>query len=223
LVFFIIIYVDRRLWKDSHVLMFSTIIIAGTCFYLGFDNDMPQCQLLIVWMVGAALNIALVKSRLSKFPKTGGLTALTIPILGSLSAAGLAYFWPAPTGRYSDRLVLAAISALPSTVLVSLLWIAIFQELGLANNLERGVYDAPILAFIRGIFVALINLIPGLEEFDANRNRPRRNRRRRPHRRLHMSPEPERLPLRNQPWADPVFEGYRHDRDDPNNWNRFPH
>jgi hypothetical protein len=223
LVLLVIIYVDQRLWRDSHILMLFTIIIAGACFCLGFDNDISQRHLLLVWMLGACMNIALLKGRLSKFPKTGGLTALTIPTLGFFSATGLAYFWPALAGRYSDRLVLAAIGALPSTVLASLLWIAIFQELGLADSLERGVYDAPILAFIRGIFVTLINLIPGLEGFDANRNRPRRNRRRRPHRQLHhMIPEPGRLPLRNPPWADPAFEEYRHDRDDPNNWNRFP-
>ncbi|PVH89910.1 hypothetical protein DL98DRAFT_647593 [Cadophora sp. DSE1049] len=143
--------------KVAQVLTPLMIVMPFACLDLGRDAAFPERQLLVVSIFSASLNIMWLKDKLADLPRTGGLTTLIIVALGVLSAASLAYYLPVVGGRYADRFILAAVSALLTTMIWSIIWVAGFYNLGLAQRLEIGVYDERIGAFTKRIFDTWIN------------------------------------------------------------------
>ncbi|KAG4442655.1 hypothetical protein IFR05_001840 [Cadophora sp. M221] len=152
-VFTAVVYLERC----KEVLTPLMIVMPFACLDLGREIAFPERQLLLVAIFSASLNIAWLKSKLAKLPRTGGLTALLIAAIGFLSACGAAYYLPAMGGRYADRFILAAVSTLFMTMVWSVVWVVCFHNLGLAQRLEVGEYDEHIGAFTKRIFETWIN------------------------------------------------------------------
>jgi len=124
----------------------------------------------------AALNFAYLKDKLIAFPKSGGLAAFVIFLLGLLSALAVAD-WNDYEGRYADPRVLGAVAISPTTTICSMLWVAAFLKTGIAQRVEDGTYNGPILNFVNQFFLALFARIGDARIFGATDNGAGRVRR----------------------------------------------
>lgn len=151
----IVIYAERR--HIHHVLMAFMGIMPLVCLTIGNDPTFSECQLAILWIFTAGLIVAWLKEKLTKYPRTGGLTALIILGLGVSSAASIAHSTPSLGGRYASELVLTCIGSLATTTFWSWTWLVTFHNLQIADRLEAGDYDRQVGAFTRRVFDTWIN------------------------------------------------------------------
>ncbi|KAE8451547.1 hypothetical protein EG329_003620 [Mollisiaceae sp. DMI_Dod_QoI] len=139
-------------WRDPELLLFPTIVVDIGCYVFGTDSRNSRSDVAVAWLFAAGLNVALLKDQLKKYRRTGGIMALIIATLGTITAIGLSCGLSFPEGeRYSDPLISVAMGVLPGTLVWEVVWLALAQ-LQFYENLENGIYDEAISNFCSRIF-----------------------------------------------------------------------
>ena len=175
-VFIAIVRADQGPWRDSNLLMFAMIVVSIGTFFLGMDEEnVPIWQLGLVWTFGASLNVAYLKEKLIAFPKHGGLTALTVAALGLTSAIFLVDKLEF-RGRYADPWIFGTVTSLPTTVFFTLFWVAAILKTGVAQKLEDGAYNGPILDFVNNFLLSFFTRVAAARVFGIMDNEAGRTR-----------------------------------------------
>jgi hypothetical protein len=185
-----------------------TIIVPIGIFLLGMDNCISNWQLTFCCVFSGSLITANLKDKFESLPKSGGLTALCITILGVLSACLVAYFVGFEKryefeGRYANPWIFGAVIAFSTTMLVSEFWINAFYRTGLAKRIEAGEYNESILRVVKDVsaelFLTLVTQIPGFRAFGINWERARDQR---------LGPAPPNHPRQMFSEAAAIEEGF---------------
>jgi hypothetical protein len=125
-------------WRDTSRLLVPSLFMNIGCYIIGADGRVSTADLAVTWLFAAGLNIALLKDKLRRYLRTGGLMALFIAILGTLTAIGSACTVSFPEGeRYSNPLVFVAIGMLPGTLLWEIVWLVLVQLVVPGNGVHE--------------------------------------------------------------------------------------
>lgn len=166
--YFIITYCDQGRWKEADLLLITMSMVSGGSFFIGMDDWLSGWQLSLLWVFNACLNIKFLQQKLSDFPKSRQLTAFVIGSLGFASAGILALSIPAPDGRYQNPWILANMLVTPTTTFLSISWLVVFRNTGVARGLEDGSYHVPVLGFFKNMALGAILLVLLISVFGKN-------------------------------------------------------
>lgn len=157
--YFTITYCDQGRWKGTDLLLISITMVSGGSFFLGMSEWLSGWQLSLLWIFNACLDIEFLQQKLSEFPRSRELIAFGIGLLGFVSAGILAVSIPAPDGRYKNPWIHAAMLVPPTTIFISISWIVLLRNTGVARALEDGNYHISLSGLLKNIALGVIALI----------------------------------------------------------------
>jgi hypothetical protein len=144
----------KKKW-NLDLLLAANIVTPFACMYVAVDNEFSDHELLILWLYGVGLDFMWVKDKILKYPRSAGVVALLLPVVGVLSASQFVHKVPALQTRFDDQVLPIVILSFPTTVFCSLMWVAIGRT-GFAEDLENGVYNPHIFGFLKYVFDTLV-------------------------------------------------------------------
>ncbi|KUJ21773.1 uncharacterized protein LY89DRAFT_729275 [Mollisia scopiformis] len=131
-------------WRETSRLVIPTGLVNIACYSIGMDSRISAADLAVAALFAAGLNILLVKDKLRRHMRTGGLMALIIAMLGMLTAFVLASSLTFQEGeRYSNQLTSVTMGLLPGTFLWEVVFLVLVQLLGPGAATEGRVHSYP--------------------------------------------------------------------------------
>jgi hypothetical protein len=147
-------FIQRR-WSVD-VWLYLNFILHLALLILAQASPFSNEEFMVLCCYDAGINFHWMRKKLTKLSKTGGATALILSSLSVYTGWRVAPHIPGLEARFENYLIPKIVASLPAFAAYSAVWVATFEQTGLAQAIEDGVYNSQIQEFTAAFLRAFL-------------------------------------------------------------------
>ena len=147
-------FIQRRWGGD--VWLYLDLFLHFVLLILAHVSRFSNEELMVLCCYCAGTNFHWMRKKLTKLSRTGGVTALVLNALSFYTGWKVAPHIPGLEARFENYLIPKLIASLPAFAGYSAAWVATFEQTGLAQAIEDGVYNSQIQEFTAAFLRAFL-------------------------------------------------------------------